>query len=75
MSQAIGTTLSLEQRLARMEAIQEIKFRYTEGTDFGYDLDKIASCFTEDRRWFSSTSGAPARCHGQTIPVSRTPSP
>jgi hypothetical protein len=65
MMQGLGTTLSVEERLARMEAIheiQEIKFRYTEGTDFGYDLDKIASCFTEDGRWVSEGF---ADCHGR----------
>ncbi len=48
--------VSLEHRVARLEdvrAIQEVMFRYTEGTDTGYDLDKIASCFTPDGRWLA----------------------
>lgn len=57
---------SVEQRLARMEAIheiQEVKYRYIAGTDFGYDLDQIASCFTIDGRWRAEGF---ADCHGRT---------
>lgn len=43
-------------------AIQEVKFRYTEGTDPGYDLDKIAAAFTPDGRWYAEGF---ADCHGR----------
>jgi ketosteroid isomerase-like protein len=55
----------LEQRVARLEdvrSIQEVKYRYTEGTDTGYDLDKIASAFTPDGRWVAEGF---ADCHGR----------
>lgn len=56
---------SLEERITRVEDVQgieKIKMLYTEGTDFGYDLDQIASCFTEDGRWVSEGF---ADCNGR----------
>ena len=57
--------LSLEQRVTRIEdvrAIEKVKMLYTEGTDFGYDLEQIAGCFTEEGRWVSEGF---ADCHGR----------
>jgi hypothetical protein len=48
---------SLERRLRHLEdirAIEQLKYRYTAGCDFGYDLDEIAGCFTENGRWISN---------------------
>jgi hypothetical protein len=45
------TKLTLEQRLARMESIEEIKqlkARYAHHLDNGYDPQGIASLFAED---------------------------
>lgn len=56
---------SLEERIARLEdakAIHEVKFRYTNATDTGYDLDGIAACFTPDGRWAAEGF---ADCHGR----------
>jgi hypothetical protein len=79
MSQVLGTTLSVEERLVRMEAIheiQEINFRYTEGTDFGRCTTRRTrasrSATTVSAPLEGSTPGVPARCQGQTILVSRT---
>jgi hypothetical protein len=65
MSRETTRELSLEERVTRIEDVREIekiKMLYTEGTDFGYDLDQIASCFTEDGRWVSEGF---ADCHGR----------
>lgn len=56
---------SLEQRLTLLEdvrAIEEVKYLYTEGTDTGYDLEKIASAFTPEGRWVAEGF---ADCHGR----------
>lgn len=60
-----ANVLSLEQRVTRLEdaqAIQDVKFRYTQATDTGYDLDRIAACFTPDGRWAAEGF---ADCHGR----------
>jgi hypothetical protein len=65
MKQQQKESLSSEERLTRMEdihGITQIKMLYTEGTDFGYDLDQIASCFTEDGRWVAEGF---ADCNGR----------
>lgn len=49
-----STTLSLEQRVARLESIEEIKqlkARYAHFLDKGYDPQGIASLFAEDGEW------------------------
>lgn len=49
-----STILSLEQRVARLEGIEEIKqlkARYAHFLDKGYDPQGIASLFTEDGEW------------------------
>ena len=48
------TSLSLEQRVARLEAIEEIramKAIYCDLCDRGYDPDGLAALFTEDAIW------------------------
>lgn len=49
-----SSTLTLEQRLSRLEAIEEIKqlkARYSHFLDNGYDPEGIASLFAEDGQW------------------------
>lgn len=49
-----SSTLTLEQRLSRLEAIEEIKqlkARYSHFLDNGYDPEGIASLFAEDGEW------------------------
>lgn len=55
----------LERRVLRLEdlrAVEQLKFRYTAACDFGFDVDAIAACFTEDGRWVAEGF---ADCHGR----------
>lgn len=40
-------------RLEALRAIEQLKYRYTQACDFGFDLDAIAECFVPDGRWVS----------------------
>ena len=37
--------------LEDIEAIKQLKFRYADACDRGYDFDTLADCFTEDAIW------------------------
>ena len=49
-----------EQRLRRLEdarAIEELKYKYAEYCDTGYDLDGFRSIFSTDARWSANGFG------------------
>lgn len=59
-------TLTLEQRLQRMEdreTIKQLKYRYARHLDTGYQADPIATLFTEDGEWIIKGVGGEVRGH------------
>ena len=62
--------MSLEARLARLEAVEDIrrlKAHYSDLCDEGYDPDKLAALFTEDGAWDGGSLG----CHEGRAAVRR----
>lgn len=63
-----GISLSLEERIARLEdieAIKDLKYRYAGYCDAGYDPDGITSLFTADGHWKVSGVGGEATGHDE----------
>src|SRR5260221_6833983 len=55
-----GTPMDLEQRIARLEAIEEIKqlkAQYAQVCDDGYKPEGMVPLFTEDAVWADSSGG------------------
>jgi uncharacterized protein (TIGR02246 family) len=62
------TTLSVEERLQRLEdvrAIEQLKYRYAGYCDNDYDPEGIAGLFTEDGRWVVDGEGGSMVGHEQ----------
>jgi ketosteroid isomerase-like protein len=52
----VATPDDLRASIARLEAlraVEQLKYRYTQACDSGFDLDAIADCFVPDGRWVS----------------------
>jgi hypothetical protein len=60
MSEGVATTMTLEQRIRRLEderAIERLMARYGECVDNQYDLDGLERLLTEDLVWTSNAFG------------------
>jgi hypothetical protein len=64
---AVMQTLTLEQRLQRLEDREEILrtlHQYSHALDFGKDAAEFADCFTDDGVWYSTIEGKWAGTRG-----------